>query len=223
MELLKLLEKRNRAYFSKMRGLSKQEIRRRIKICTELESDLIGLFRSMESEFRKSFDDFLSNYGDFSDNLNIIYNRASAAALKINTPFSRQFDSRELERFQKLLPVTERRLRKYQKMENDEEILFASAWLFSVKRAERDARSITNSLCNCERFEELKRRGYKYKVWNTRMDGKERLTHAVMNGRKVPINEPFIVGGYRMMFPGDITYNPPIKEVINCRCIMTAV
>lgn len=206
-----------------MQGLSKQEIKRRVKICTDTEIELIELFQRMNSEFRKSFEDFMNNYGDFSDKLNIIYNRTTAEALTSKTPFARQFDERERESFNQMITVTERRLRKYISETNGDiaEIIALSAWLFAPSRAETAARSITNSLCGCEMFEEMKRRGYKYKVWHTITDGKERHSHHVMNGKRMPINEPFIVGGYRMMFPGDVTYNPPLKEVINCRCTIT--
>lgn len=206
-----------------MYGLSKQEIKRRVKICTDTEAELIELFRRMGSDLGKSFEDFMNNYGDFSDGLNIIYSRTTAKALTSNTPFARQFDERERESFSKMIPTTARRLHKYISETDGDiaEIIALSAWLFSPRRAETAARSVTNSLCSCEMFEEMKRRGYKYKGWHTCMDGRERRSHAVMNGKRVPIDEPFIVGGYRMMFPGDITYNPPLKEVINCRCTIT--
>ena len=219
MEQRILLERRNKRYFSKMRGLSKQEIKRRVKICTYTEIELRELFQRMGGELRKSFEDFMSNYGDFSDRLNIIYDGTTAEALTSNSPFARQFDARERDNFNKMLPVSERRLRKYISETDDiAEIIALSAWLFAPARAETAARSVTNSLCGCEMFEEIKRRGYRYKEWHTVMDGKERLSHAIMNGKCIPINEPFIVGGYRMMFPGDVTYGPPLKELMNCRC-----
>lgn len=221
MEQRKILEQRNERFFSKMRGLSKREIKRRVKICTDTEIELIGILQRMGGDFRRSFEDFLINYGDFSDNLNVIYNRVSASALTSNTPFAREFDLKERKIFNKLLPVTERRLRKYVKENGALEAAALSAWLFSPARAERISRGVVNSLCGCEAFEEMKRRGYRYKDWNTVMDGRERATHAVMNGRRVPIDEPFVVGGYRMMFPGDVTYDPPLKEVIDCRCTIT--
>lgn len=206
-----------------MYGLSKQEIKHRVKICTDTETELIELFRRMGSDLGKSFEDFMNNYGDFSDRLNIIYNRTTVKALTSNTPFARQFDERERENFSKMIPTTARRLHKYISETDGDiaEIIALSAWLFSPRRAETAARSVTNSLCGCEMFEKMKRRGYKYKEWHTIIDGKERLSHFAMNGKRVPIDEPFIVGGYRMMFPGDITYNPPLKEVINCRCTIT--
>lgn len=43
-----------------------------------------------------------------------------------------------------------------------------------------------------------------------------RPAHLAANGQHVPIEEPFVVGGIRMMFPRDP--NAPISEVINCGC-----
>jgi hypothetical protein len=43
-----------------------------------------------------------------------------------------------------------------------------------------------------------------------------RPAHLAANGQHVPVKEPFVVGGIRMMFPRDP--NAPISEVINCGC-----
>ena len=57
-------------------------------------------------------------------------------------------------------------------------------------------------------------------TWQTQKDEKVRGTHAAADGQTKPINEPFIVGGYAMMFPGDtLTSNPPGDLTINCRCV----
>lgn len=52
--------------------------------------------------------------------------------------------------------------------------------------------------------------------WLTAMDGRQRDTHGAANGQVVPMNEPFTVGGYQMMHPGDP--NAPAEEVCECRC-----
>jgi hypothetical protein len=58
------------------------------------------------------------------------------------------------------------------------------------------------------------------KVWNTRLDGRERQTHAAMNGESVGIYESFVSpSGARLLHPGDKT--APAAEVINCRCNAT--
>jgi hypothetical protein len=56
------------------------------------------------------------------------------------------------------------------------------------------------------------------KSWATLRDKKVRTTHREAEGQTRIINEAFIVGGSRMMFPGDRSLGAPIKEIANCRC-----
>jgi len=56
--------------------------------------------------------------------------------------------------------------------------------------------------------------------WHTTMDGRERDSHASLNGQVVPFGQPFISGdGNRLRYPGDP--QAPISEVANCRCSKT--
>lgn len=64
-------------------------------------------------------------------------------------------------------------------------------------------------------FEKL---GVPYKRWSTILDGLERDTHNEANNQLVRVSEPFDVGGYQLMYPGDPS--APNKERINCRCSM---
>lgn len=57
-----------------------------------------------------------------------------------------------------------------------------------------------------------------YKRWVTKADEKVRASHVAMHGMMERVEVPFVVGGHQMMQPGDMTYNPPLSEVINCRC-----
>jgi len=53
------------------------------------------------------------------------------------------------------------------------------------------------------------------RTWHTTMDGRERLTHAAMNGQVRPMGAPFASpSGARLMFPGDPS--APADEVVNC-------
>lgn len=209
-----LILRRNEKYFAEIPFLTKDEIKERAQIATLTEIELIALLNYMDAEYRKSLDDFINNYGNFSDQLNRIYDISDNVVFGANiSPFAERFIDIQRQEWNKLLPTTLRWLRKHEQISD-----IAILWLFSASRAERAARNNTNSLCACQKLEKLKQQGYKYKQWKTIMDGRERDTHAVSNGQTVPIDEPFIVGGYRMMFPRDISYGAPPQEIINCRC-----
>ena len=56
------------------------------------------------------------------------------------------------------------------------------------------------------------------KVWDDTGDGATRPSHRHADGQKVSIDQPFTVGGYRLMYPGDSRMGAPAEETINCRC-----
>lgn len=58
------------------------------------------------------------------------------------------------------------------------------------------------------------------KQWLATLDDRTRHDHAVADGQTVPKDEPFIVGGYPLMYPGDPS--GPGHEIYNCRCTMIA-
>lgn len=88
-------------------------------------------------------------------------------------------------------------------------------------RLRTQIRTEINAMCNLADFRALADSGMPYKRWHTHMDGKERPSHADANRQIVPIDEPFIVGGYMMMFPLDSSLGAPAEQIVNCRCIMT--
>lgn len=64
------------------------------------------------------------------------------------------------------------------------------------------------------------------KIWIAARDNRTRLDHAMVNGKQLPINDAFIVGGYPMQQPGDRGSNgnrTPAKEVCNCRCTIAFI
>lgn len=56
------------------------------------------------------------------------------------------------------------------------------------------------------------------KEWQTNKDGRERDSHRSADGQRVPLDQPFTVGGFKMMWPGDGTLGAPADEIVNCRC-----
>lgn len=62
------------------------------------------------------------------------------------------------------------------------------------------------------------------KVWISTRDGRTReapdseFDHATADGQIVPLNDPFIVSGEQLMYPGDYTMGASKGNHINCRC-----
>ena len=60
--------------------------------------------------------------------------------------------------------------------------------------------------------------------WMCTKDARTRLSHGMADGQiVVGTKKPFIVGGYKMMFPGDKSLNAPGHEIYNCRCTTRTV
>ena len=61
------------------------------------------------------------------------------------------------------------------------------------------------------------------KEWIASGGSRTRETHRTADVRygnePIPVNEPYIVGGSRMMFPSDTQLGASAKEVVNCRCV----
>lgn len=87
-------------------------------------------------------------------------------------------------------------------------------------RLRTDIRTEINAMCNFAMFRALADNGTPYKKWRSHHDGLTRFTHSEADEQIVPIDEPFVVGGYLMMFPLDSSLGAPAEEIVNCRCVM---
>lgn len=88
-------------------------------------------------------------------------------------------------------------------------------------RTEMIARTETISLSNAGTHQLGQDWGATAKIWLATDDDRTRPSHIEAGGRYVegiPIDEPFIVGGYEMMYPGDRSHGAPPSEFVNCRC-----
>lgn len=56
------------------------------------------------------------------------------------------------------------------------------------------------------------------KVWLSTIDDRTRETHWEADGRRVPIDEKFTIGGHECDYPGDPALPP--EESVNCRCTL---
>lgn len=59
------------------------------------------------------------------------------------------------------------------------------------------------------------------KRWVATLDSRTRDTHQELDGQEVPVDEPFVVDGMEIMYPGDPSAEPEL--VYNCRCSMIEV
>jgi len=86
-------------------------------------------------------------------------------------------------------------------------------------RATRIVRTYTTGLGNFTGLKVQKSDGWRRKRWVTARDEAVRDAHASDGeGQVVAINEPFIVGGEELMFPGDPQASA--ENTVNCRCLV---
>jgi uncharacterized protein with gpF-like domain len=83
------------------------------------------------------------------------------------------------------------------------------------------ARTETLGALNGSRFDAFSAAGEESetsleRMWLATDDTRTRPTHRVADGQRAGLTEPFMVGGFSLMFPGDPA-GPP-QEVIQCRC-----
>lgn len=85
----------------------------------------------------------------------------------------------------------------------------------------RDARTAVTGLDGMNTARELADQGFTRRRWVTMHDDAVRDTHRAADGQTVGLDEPFVVGGASLRWPGDRL--GPAGEVINCRCITVGV
>jgi SPP1 gp7 family putative phage head morphogenesis protein len=93
---------------------------------------------------------------------------------------------------------------------------------FSRQRAALIARTETHGAANFGAQEAAKETGLQLrKEWVAASDERTRESHVEADGQIVGMDEPFIIGGVALMYPGDP--DGPPEETINCRCAVAHV
>jgi uncharacterized protein with gpF-like domain len=87
-------------------------------------------------------------------------------------------------------------------------------------RARTIASTETAACYGTARDEAMHEAGVPFKEWLTSGNANVRAAHAMANHQSVPIDEPFVVGGEQLQFPGDPSGSP--ANVINCHCVSIA-
>lgn len=92
--------------------------------------------------------------------------------------------------------------------------------------ATRNARTAMTGAQNAGRqasYDRAKAIGIKVKKeWIATLDGRTRHSHGMADGQQVELDGKFIVGGSKMLYPGDFKNGSP-EELYNCRCTMGTV
>lgn len=88
-------------------------------------------------------------------------------------------------------------------------------------RSELIARTETHKAANFGAQELYKGWGTEVHEWLATGDDRTRQSHLDASGQVKPIDEPFDVGGAKLLYPGDPS--GPIEEIANCRCTVLPV
>lgn len=89
-------------------------------------------------------------------------------------------------------------------------------YYFSQDRLTLISEEESNNIHNEKDFHKAINSGKRFKQWKTMMDNRVRETHTKVNGKKIPIDDYFLVGGSLMKFPRDPSGDS--DEIIGCRC-----
>lgn len=63
----------------------------------------------------------------------------------------------------------------------------------------------------------------KFKKWQAILDRATREAHALADEQTVPFDQPFIVMGQQLMYPGDMSLGATLDNIINCRCSLVVI
>lgn len=93
--------------------------------------------------------------------------------------------------------------------------------------AQRAARTAVTGAQNAGRYDSYRAArdmGIKFKVkWLATLDNKTRHAHAMLDGQKREVDEPFEVEGKQILYPGDSKVPYKLAHLIyNCRCTLVA-
>lgn len=95
-------------------------------------------------------------------------------------------------------------------------------YYYSHDRAMALSENEANSVFNYTEYEDIVKSGkYKYKTWNTIMDGRERDSHAEVNGLTIGIYDVFHLQGGDCYRPKDDSLGMSDEEIISCRCSLS--
>lgn len=90
--------------------------------------------------------------------------------------------------------------------------------MLSIDRANLISLNETNWIYNYLNHMEL-RKIQETHTWCSMKDERVRDSHLLADGQTVPIDQPFLINKYEMMFPMDDSFGAPLSEILGCRCV----
>jgi len=93
-----------------------------------------------------------------------------------------------------------------------------AAFFMSEDRAIIGGANESNTIIGYAEYEEAIENGYTQKRWKTERDNRVRKTQKEMEGKTIPIDDYFVVGGSALLYPCDPEGSE--KETANCRCVL---
>lgn len=96
-----------------------------------------------------------------------------------------------------------------------------SEYYTSYDRAWHLAADEGNIIGNYSDYSDAVKAGKTKKTWLTMKDERVRITHIMVDGETIPIQDYFRVGTSWMRFPLDQSLGASPSEVLNCRCVVS--
>lgn len=93
-----------------------------------------------------------------------------------------------------------------------------ASFFVSDDRATIGSANESNTIIGYSELEEASEDGFTMKRWRTQRDNRVRRTHREMEGKTIPIDDYFIVGGSPLLYPCDPEGDE--KEIAGCRCAL---
>lgn len=204
-------------YFDIMK-LSEEDKKNRVDCAMWLYDAVWYIFTLIRMEFNNSMlytkeeytESLMMRVEEFLRENNIPYNKEYLKRVAediINTTFRHLGDEEEIEEEDERLAEEEEDA----ESEEDEE------YYLSEERAILIAKNEANSIYNYRDYVKAKEEKKQYKVWYSEGDDRVRYSHFLVDGMRIPIEQPFPVGDDLMMFPHDYMNGSP-ENLINCRC-----
>lgn len=234
--MLELLKEQSKDYGKAIEG--KKLFNKKIKkndedINDDINDDIKEVLENITKSFIENLEDFYDE--EITTSSMLLAAKASAEELdlkfnfnKYNKVTKKYLESKKIEWAKQVAETTENRVKELLVKGFQEglgsydiaESIYEDA-VFSYNRAEAIARTEIIGSCNYADYSMWQLDDDVYaKKWSSTGDGRTRLNHSLADGQIRKLNEPFDVGGEKLMYPLDGSLGAGAGNIVNCRCTM---